>query len=191
MLNTTSQTFAPVLCRPQGSAFMSLRHVEDLLKIQAVVRVLIDNHTILSQNRGARWEHVMPCIYQYVPKYTERLCLYQNMNMERVIILGSEWHKGTLWGYCLIFLGVPTWEANNRIPYVRMCMTRMIRWSCIHPARRVPWLTVMSRGHPLPEAPFSVFFFFFLLFMKTSLRTAVDEKKNHQTEGLFPDLARN
>ncbi|CAN0042646.1 unnamed protein product, partial [Laminaria digitata] len=50
---STTQTFAPVLCRPQGSAFMSLRHVQDLLKIQAVVRVLIDNHTILSQNRGA------------------------------------------------------------------------------------------------------------------------------------------
>ncbi|CAN0260736.1 unnamed protein product, partial [Ectocarpus sp. 12 AP-2014] len=48
-----SQTFAPLLCRPQGSAFMSLRHVQDLLKIQAVVRVLIENHTILSQNRNA------------------------------------------------------------------------------------------------------------------------------------------
>lgn len=48
------QTFAPLLCRPKGSAFMSLRHVQDLLKIQAVVRVLIENHTILSQNRSAR-----------------------------------------------------------------------------------------------------------------------------------------
>lgn len=50
-----AQTFAPVLCRPQGSAFMSLRHVQDLLKIQAVVRVLIENHAILSQNRTLRW----------------------------------------------------------------------------------------------------------------------------------------
>ncbi|CAM9983350.1 unnamed protein product [Ectocarpus sp. 6 AP-2014] len=49
----SQQTFAPLLCRPQGSAFMSLRHVQDLLKIQAVVRVLIENHTILSQNRNA------------------------------------------------------------------------------------------------------------------------------------------
>jgi hypothetical protein len=42
-----ARVFGPVLCRPSGSAFMSLRHIQDIHKIQAVVLSLIENHASL------------------------------------------------------------------------------------------------------------------------------------------------
>jgi hypothetical protein len=43
------QVFSPVLCRPPGSAYMSLRHVQDLVRIQRVVLSLMINHAALNQ----------------------------------------------------------------------------------------------------------------------------------------------
>jgi hypothetical protein len=39
----------PVLCRPAGSAYMSLRHMDGLHRIRAVVELMIDNPAIFLQ----------------------------------------------------------------------------------------------------------------------------------------------
>jgi len=44
-----AQVFAPVICRPPGSAYMSLRHVKDLVPIQRVVLSLMVNYSFLDQ----------------------------------------------------------------------------------------------------------------------------------------------
>ena len=79
-------------------------------------------------------------------------------------------------------------QPNTVRTYVYDTHDKMI----MHPPRQTSAMAdcYVSRTSFTRGTVFGVFFFF-LLFMKTSLRTAVDEKKNHQTEGLFPDLARN
>ena len=37
--------FAPLLCRPLNSAYMSVRHMEDLRKLRPVLQVLVENST--------------------------------------------------------------------------------------------------------------------------------------------------
>ncbi|CAM9401240.1 unnamed protein product, partial [Chrysoparadoxa australica] len=60
-----AQVFAPVLCRPQGTAFMSLRHVQDLIHIQRVVKYMIDKHTLVN-NKEIRHSH--PSQRQVTPR---------------------------------------------------------------------------------------------------------------------------
>lgn len=54
-----AQIFAPVLCRPPGSAFMSLRHVQDLVRIHRVVLGMFQCHTALSSTRSLREKALM------------------------------------------------------------------------------------------------------------------------------------
>ncbi len=46
-LDTIVRIFSPTLCRPRGSAFMSLRHLHDLKSIQTVVHSLVVKRNVL------------------------------------------------------------------------------------------------------------------------------------------------
>lgn len=56
-----SFVFAPVLSRPPGSAFMSVRHVKDLAQIRKVVHALVEHHKeVFAETNEARPSHAMP-----------------------------------------------------------------------------------------------------------------------------------
>ncbi len=48
-LDSVVRIFSPILCRPRGSAYMSLRHLHDLHKIETVVRSLVVKHKALKK----------------------------------------------------------------------------------------------------------------------------------------------